>query len=375
MNVLIAGDFVPRRRIAAQIEAGDYSCLEQLKPIIQSSDYAIVNFESPVVSRDANPISKTGPNLCCTEKAMECVAQAGFKCVTLANNHFRDYGQIGVEDTLEACVKNGVDYVGGGKNLLEARRILYKEICGQRLAIINVCEHEWSIVTDEYGGSNPLDVVAVSRNIKEARAQANYVLVIVHGGTEHYNLPTPRMKETYRFFIELGADAVVNHHQHCFSGHEVYREKPIFYGLGNFCFDKPKPKDDVSWENGFMVQLELSDSISFKMHPYSQCTEDDSFIRTLKDTEEFEHNLAKLNHIIVDDDLLAQKFEELSRTRISTARDILVPYSSTLAQRLYTKGLLPSFVSERRLRQLLAHTQCEAHRDILLHGIKLNLKK
>jgi poly-gamma-glutamate synthesis protein (capsule biosynthesis protein) len=48
------------------------------------------------------------------------------------------------------------------------------------------------------------------------------------------------MVETYRFFIEAGADAVVNHHQHCICGYEVYKGKPIFYGLGNFCFDWAK---------------------------------------------------------------------------------------------------------------------------------------
>lgn len=43
------------------------------------------------------------------------------------------------------------------------------------------------------------------------------------------------MQEIYRFFVDIGADAVINHHQHCYSGYEVYKEKPIFYGLGNFC--------------------------------------------------------------------------------------------------------------------------------------------
>ena len=143
MKILIAGDFVPQDRIANQINNGDYSCLNEEKPIIQSVDYAIVNFESPVVKHNAKPIDKTGPNLCCTEKAMDCVAQTGFDCVTLANNHFRDYGRVGVEDTLQACKSCNIDFVGGGQNVAEARRILYKNINGQKLAIINCCENEW----------------------------------------------------------------------------------------------------------------------------------------------------------------------------------------------------------------------------------------
>ena len=238
MKVLIAGDFVPRYRTATQIESGDYSCLSEVEPIIQAADYAIVNFESPVVIHEAEPIDKTGPNLKCSERAMECVAQAGFKCVTLANNHFRDYGQVGVEDTLSACNKYGLDYVGGGNNFVEAQKIFYKEINKHRLAIVNSCENEWSIAGVDYGGSNPLDIVAVSRAIKLAHENADYVLVIIHGGTELYNLPTPRMKNIYRFFVEQGADAVVNHHQHCYTVMgSAYVGKQTFIGIGATVFD------------------------------------------------------------------------------------------------------------------------------------------
>ena len=117
MNILIAGDFVPRRRISAQIEIGNFSCIEEVVPVIQSVDYAIVNFESPIVNHEAKPIDKTGPNLKCTEKALECIAHVGFNCITLANNHFRDFGQIGVEDTIDVCESQHIDYVGGGKTM------------------------------------------------------------------------------------------------------------------------------------------------------------------------------------------------------------------------------------------------------------------
>ena len=86
---------------------------------------------------------------------------------------------------------------------------------------------------------NPLLPIQQFYKIQEAKENADYVLVIVHGGIEHYQLPTSRMIETYRFFIDAGADAVVNHHQHCYSGYERYKSKPIIYGLGNLLFDNP----------------------------------------------------------------------------------------------------------------------------------------
>lgn len=369
MNILIAGDFVPRHRIAKQIEIGDFSCFEQVKPLIQSADYAIVNLESPVVTRGAKPIEKTGPNLECSEKAMDCIAQTGFQCVTLANNHFRDYGQTGVEDTIDVCNKYRIDYVGGGNTQPEAERVLYKEINGKTLAIINCCEHEWSIATAEYGGSNPLDIVSISHDIHTAKQKADYVLLIVHGGTEGYNLPTPRMKKTYRFFVEQGADAVVNHHQHCYSGYEVYQGKPIFYGLGNLCFDTASVYRNDLWIHGFMVRLHFSEAISFKIFPYIQCDDTHSAVVLLDDAASFFTSIEQLNSIIADDCQLLRSFEKMSTVGRSYFRGILAPYSTGLFVKLYGKGLLPSFVTQKRKRQLLAYVQCESHRDILLSGL------
>lgn len=374
MKILIAGDFVPRRRTAAQIEKGDFSCLEEVKTIIQSVDYAIVNFESPVVMREAKPIEKTGPSLRCTEKAMECVAQAGFNCVTLANNHFRDYGQVGVEDTISACEKFHVDHVGGDRTLVEARQTLYKSICGQTLAVINCCEHEWSIVSENHGGSNPLNIIIISRAIQDAKKNADYVLLIVHGGTEHYNLPTPRMKETYRFFIEQGADAVINHHQHCYSGYEVYQGKPIFYGLGNFCFDKAKAENNKAWEEGYLVELWIEDKIDFRLYTYVQCEENHPFVQMMERTTDFDVKIEKLNQIILDDGQLLDYYQKNARKGEVIVKRILAPYTIGVFEKLFAKGLLPSFVNDKRVKQLLAHIQCESHYDILLHGLKEQFK-
>lgn len=369
ISVLVAGDFAPRHRVAAQIEKSDYGCLDEVKPIIQSVDYAIVNFESPVVVREAKPIEKTGPNLRCSEKAMECVAQAGFHCVTLANNHFRDFGQIGVEDTIDTCEKLNIDYVGGGKNTQAANQVLYKTINEQVLAIINVCENEWSIAFNYHGGSNPLNPIKTYYAICEAKKNADYVLVIVHGGIEGYNLPTPRMQETYRFFIDTGADAVLNHHQHCYSGYENYHGKPIFYGLGNFCFDTTNTYRDDLWINGYLVELQFSESIHFAIFPYKQCDENTPAVVMQSKTGLNVATIEQLNSIIADENQLEQRYNNLVSKSRSIATNILAPYSPGFFQKLYGKGMLPSFVTRYRKKQLLAHIQCESHRDTLLQGL------
>ncbi len=243
MKVLVAGDFVPSGRVAAQIAAGDYSCLESVRPVVEEADFSLVNLECPLAPASALPIRKSGPNLKCeTAHMLDALCYAGFKGVTLANNHFRDYGQEGVEATLTACGERGLLTVGGGMNIDEASKILYIHADGQTVAVVNAYEEEFSIATSSAGGSNPQDAIRVFYAIKEAREQADHCVVITHGGVELYQLPTPRMQRCYRFFVDAGADVVLNHHQHCPSGYEVYKGHPIFYGLGNFCFDRPGVK-------------------------------------------------------------------------------------------------------------------------------------
>ena len=106
--------------------------------------------------------------------------------------------------------------------------------------IFNFCENEWSIAESDNPGANPMDIIDNANQIKYARELADYVIVIVHGGHEYYNLPSPRMQKQYRFYADQGADIVVGHHTHCISGNEVYKGVPIYYSLGNFIFTKNK---------------------------------------------------------------------------------------------------------------------------------------
>lgn len=375
MKILIAGDFVPQYRVAVQIEKGDYSCLNEVKPIIQSVDYAVVNFESPVVFRNAKPIAKAGPNLKCSEKAIECVAKTGFRCVTLANNHFRDYGQIGVEDTIDTCAKNNIDYVGGGKNKREAQQVLYKTLLGQTLAIVNICENEFSICSENHGGSNPLNPIRNYYTIKEARQKAEYVLVVVHGGVEGYQYPTPRMQETYRFFVDLGADAVVNHHQHCYSGYEVYHGKPIFYGLGNFCFDRKKTNS--LWENGYLVCIDFSKEETYTIYPYTQGTDTICGVSLLKDKTKdmFFEKLTTINEVISNTITLQNTFDAFIQKVGKNRLLNMEPLYNKQIRLLQKKGLLPRLIKGKSLLDTYDRLNCETHNEILREVLKQEIDR
>lgn len=370
-SILIAADYYPRRRVAEAIEKGHYDAVfGKIKPI--EADYKIVNFECAVASAADTPIKKCGPNLKCSPKAVEALAYAGFDCATLANNHFYDYGDLGVQRTLEQLKNYNIDYVGGGLDLEEAQTTLYKNINGECFAFINCCEHEFSIATEQSGGSNPLNPVAQWYAITEAKQKADHVIIIVHGGPEHYSLPTPRMVETYRFFIDAGADVVINHHQHCFSGYEEYKRKPIFYGLGNFCFDSYNDKYTF-WNKGYMVLLSFEEkTFSYKLIPYCQCYQEPAVIpfEDVSEIDEFNEKIKSLNEIICNPELLKEKYLGYLDKSKKHYLSVLEPYNSRIMSALYSRGLLPSFVKERRKLQLWDLLSCESHQEKMLHALK-----
>lgn len=367
MKIIVAGDFCPRQRVADCFKRGDFeNVLGAVKPVIASADYSIVNFECPVCKGEEKPIEKCGPNLCCSENGVKAAAWAGFKCLSLANNHFLDFGVEGVKNTLEACHACDLDTVGAGLDLKTASEILYKRIDDKVLAIINCCEHEFSIATETTAGSNPLNPIQQYYAIIEARKKADYVLVIVHGGHEHWQLPSPRMQETYRFFIDAGADAVVNHHQHCYSGYEIYNGKPIIYGLGNFCFDWQERSND-KWNYGYMVSINLDEQIGFEIIPYCQCA--DTPVVDILPKDIFDAKLEELNQIILSPDQLKEQTEAYYKSSGLMVSRIFEPMDNRLFRALKKKGIVSSLISKNRKLIAQDFICCEAHRDKLIHWL------
>ena len=376
IKILICGDYCPQDRVQDLIEKENYErVFGEICRYISNVDYSIVNLEAPVVESEIVPIKKCGPNLKCSSKAISALRYAGFNMVTLANNHFYDFGDAGVLDTLTTCKKNGLDTVGGGINLKEASHILYVDIKGLKFAFINCCEHEFSIAEETSGGSNPLNPIQQYYVLQEAKKYADRIIVIVHGGHEHCQLPSPRMKEIYRFFIDTGADVVINHHQHCYSGYEVYKRKPIFYGLGNFCFNRDNNKNHF-WNEGYMVELKFEeDQVGFNIIPYLQGLENPGVLLIKDETllKNFNSSIACLNEIISNDEKLCQLHKEWMKNKSKYFKLALEPYSGRVFSSLYMRNLLPSFMTEKKILKILNYIQCESHLDRLRFIIKENL--
>ena len=374
ISILIAGDYSPKERLQKVIDNGTYIDLfPGIREIVSSVDYSVVNFETTIPTINSKPIDKIGSHLSAKENAFDVLQFLGFKMLTAANNHFMDYGKSAMENSLKLAASRGFDVVGVGNNLTEARKYKLVEVQGKRISFINACEHEFSIATNTTAGCNPLDVINISYDIRSAKEKSDYVIVIIHGGNEHYKLPSPRMKKTYRFFVDQGADAVLNHHQHCYTGFEIHHGKPIFFFFFNFCFDSA---DDIRYRHetynyAYMVKLTMSDTIGFELIPYEQCYKHPGvYLIDGKIKDKFIKDIEKLNVIISDDEQLNASFAKMAKQK----RDFIFrgfrPYTSRIANALYYRGLLPSFINDERLKTITAIIECEAHNDVLMHNLK-----
>ena len=363
ITIFIAGDIVPNNRTVDLFKQKRTDELfHDFIPLIKAANISIGNLEAPIINGNPTPIKKNGPCLYAPKETIEVLKEVGFNTLTLANNHFRDQGQNGVEYTIQCIENQKMDFVGGGITLFDARRILYKTICDKTVAIINACEHESSIASKEYGGSNPLDLINLHEDITTAKEKADFIFVITHGGIEGYQLPTPRMKRTYRHLIDLGADAVVNHHQHCFSGYEIYKEKPIFYGLGNFCFDWGN-KFEGKWNEGYAVQLFFNKSITFNIIPYKQC-EDGPMVKLLP-SDFYDKAIQKLNEIIQNDKLLEENYLQFIESRKNMILLGILPVHNKYLKALFKRGIISLPYKEKDLIIIKNKLCCESHYESL----------
>lgn len=370
----IVGDFVFSGRIEKNMHDPDYDeHFSSVIDIFNQADINILNLESPIVSNGLYiPLDKCGPNLQSHKKCITLLKKFGINLVTLANNHIYDYCDNGIINTVNELSLNKINYIGIGNNIGEAKKIFKQTISGVKISFINCCEKEFSIATKKHGGANPLDIIDISRDIINNRNTSDYIILIIHGGIEHYKYPSPHMKKTYQYFIDCGADIIVNHHQHCFSGYEEYKHGKIFYGLGNFCFDNNSMKRS-SWNEGLLLQLTLTNTISFKLFPIIQNTEVYG-VYLDKSINAFE-NINHINNIISNDTILQKKYEDFLNSSRKEYNIALVPFSNRIVNSLAYRNIFPHLFSKDKLLFLKDMLTCDSHRerflDYIIHQIQL----
>lgn len=372
MKLLLTGDLVINQHYSASEKISP-----KLKELFASSNCNIVNLEAPVTT-STNKIIKTGPHLKANEASTLEVMQAlNIHIAALANNHIKDYDEQGVLDTIAFCKQNDIQPMGAGKNIAEASDYHVLQTNEGNIAVINIAENEWASATHSSAGANGMDVIKDTRCIQKAKQECDLVFVIVHGGHEYYNLPSPRMQEQYRFYAEQGADLVVGHHTHCISGHEVHQGTPIFYSLGNFLFTKPNPNEE--WYTGLVLEVNVNEGkLTTQLHPVGQSKVD--FALTLLSADTKTDVLARVerySEIICAEGELLEHWREFVKLRTKAYASYWSP--KVFIRNRYLKALLNklsiSFTNITGLAYFLNLMRCEAHHDLSQAVLEEKLRK
>lgn len=267
MKIMIGADLSPTPLNFSLFENGDVNALlgKELVHLLGSAEYRIFNLERPLTDTES-PIVKWGPCLSAPSRTIEAIKKMDVTLFTMANNHIMDQGENGLKDTCRLLSQNGIDYVGAGKNLSEALKAHILEKDGIKVGIYACAEHEFSIAEDAKPGANPFDPLESTDHIAELKEQCDYVIVLYHGGKEHYRYPSPMLQKTCRKLVDKGADIILTQHSHCIGAMEYYNEKVILYGQGNFLFAAKNM--DECWNSGLLVELQIDKSgIKTYFHP------------------------------------------------------------------------------------------------------------
>ena len=137
--------------------------------------------------------------------------------VSTANNHFRDYGTEGQKDTLNALHNENL-------NVLMNYEPNYFEIKGTTIGILGC--GIWSPGCEK-------EIIEI---INEMELNSDIQIIYPHGGEERLHSPERWRQDLFHELIDAGADMVIAHHAHVLQPMEIYHNKPIVYGLGNFCY-------------------------------------------------------------------------------------------------------------------------------------------
>jgi poly-gamma-glutamate capsule biosynthesis protein CapA/YwtB (metallophosphatase superfamily) len=227
----------------------DYIWGEALAELARAKpDVRIVNLETSItLSEDYLP---KGINYRMSPENAECLRAAALDCCILANNHVLDWGRSGLLETLATLERLNIRAVGAGRNLAEARApaVFDQHEAGRLIVFAMACTDsgvpsDWA-ATDTAPGVNLVSdfddnaVGQLKRQIKEMRRDGDIIAVSIHWGANWgYQVAGAYRRFAHALIDEAAVSLVHGHSSHHPKPIEVYKDRLILYGCGDFIND------------------------------------------------------------------------------------------------------------------------------------------
>lgn len=214
-----------------------------------SPDLRIINLETSITRSDDYWKGK-GINYRMNPANVPCLTAAGIDVCALANNHVLDWGYDGLGETLRTLEKVGIKTVGAGSDLTSASAPAVVQVPGKGRVLLFSCGLESSGIPVSWAagenrpGVNLLPdlsertLLGIANSIRRLRQAGDIVVVSIHwGGNWGYDVSREQRAFAHGLIDTAGVDIIHGHSSHHVMGIEVYRDRPILYGCGDFIND------------------------------------------------------------------------------------------------------------------------------------------
>ncbi len=181
---------------------------------------------------------------------IDCITAAKIDVCSLANNHILDWGYAGLKETLETLRKAKIRGVGVGMKLKEAESPVVVGIEGKGRVIVfafglptSGVPLNWA-ASEKRPGVNLLrdfsdeTVRHIQERVQKVKGEGDIVVVSIHwGGNWGYQVLQEEIDFAHRLIDEAWVDIIHGHSSHHVKGIEVYQDRLILYGCGDFLND------------------------------------------------------------------------------------------------------------------------------------------
>ncbi len=229
-SLLFFGDMMLDRNVKSKIDQNgqDYlfqNLAGQENRFFMGMDLVTVNLEGPFADKRRATTKEIAFRF--DPALLPMLKKYNFGLFSLANNHTLDMGQAGFNESKKNLDKYGFAYFGS-QYRVDDESLLIKQVGDYKIGFIGLNDT-----------NSPIKKEAVKKLIDKAKTQgADKVIVSIHWGYEYKEISNTNQRTLAHYFVDNGADIIIGHHPHVVQEMEIYKDKPIFYSLGNFVFDQ-----------------------------------------------------------------------------------------------------------------------------------------
>lgn len=198
--------------------------------IHKGEDFWIGNFEGVTSSKSV--LTGTSANQFRIDPKDLGESLSLFDIMGVANNHVMQHGVDAYKETCDILENKGI--VTFGENIQKTK--LFK-VGSQKYSITGFSQRIDQFSDKPLYWHNP-EYSALKNEIDGLPKDA-FKIAYIHWGYEYVNRPSTQQKQFAHLLIDFGYDLIVGMHPHIMQGFELYKNKYIFYSIGNFTFDMP----------------------------------------------------------------------------------------------------------------------------------------